>query len=183
MIRCRLLLVAAALTLLGSCASLSFDTSESASWAAADSGKVRGSIRIISVSAERSGEWGTLEKEITDLLPLLFMEEGYLTVSPSGLSDYAAEVTVREREYPDGWQTKRSLSAEVRLWAGEGKDPACLPLPLSAGRALNNGKQSFASSKTLSAMLRKAVKNAVAGLPPKGGTASGTLPVREEAVR
>ena len=151
----------------GSC--VSFDSSESSSWAFGKEGNSRGTIRIISVSAEKSGEWGTLEKEISDLLPLLFSEEAYLVVSPSAQADYSAEVKVREREYPNGWQTRRSLSAEVRLWAGDGF--AGQPLPLSAGRALNQGKQSFASSKTLSAMLRKAVKNAVRSLPQKGRNA------------
>ena len=146
---------------LGSCVSLSFDSSESSSWATGNMEKIRGTIWIVSVSAERSGEWEALEKEITGLMPLLFSEEGYIAVPSSARADYSAEVKVREREYPDGWQTKRSLSAEVRLWAGEGFKP----LPLSAGRALVQGKQSLASSKTLNAMLRKAVKSAVHGLP------------------
>jgi len=170
--RIGLILTISSLAFLGSCASLPFDSSESSSWAAGDAGKAKGSIRIISVSAEKTGEWGVLEKEIADLLPLLFSEEGYQAVSPASPADYSAEVKVREREYPDGWMTKRSLSAEVRLWAGGGEGPADRPLPLSAGRALNHGKQSFASSKTLSAMLRKAVKNAVRGLPSKAELAA-----------
>ena len=153
---CRLFFI---LIVLGSC--VSFDYLESSSWAA-DRGKVRGTVRIVSVSADKPGEWGSLEKEINDLLPLLFFEEEYAVVSLSSRADYLAEVRVREREYPDGWKTVRSLSAEVRLWAGDGS--AGQILPLSAGRALNQGKQSFASSKTLSVMLRKAVRNAILGL-------------------
>lgn len=143
---------------LGACASFPFGSS----WAR-DGEKVRGTIRIVSVSAEKSGEWGALEKETSDVLPLIFSAEGYLVVHSSVSADYSAEVKVREREYPDGWQTKRSLSAEVRLWAGDGD--CSEPLPLSAGRAMIQGKQSFASSRTLNAMLQKAVKNAVRGLP------------------
>ena len=143
------------LIVLGSC--VSFDFSESSSWTSFGSDAV-GTIHIISVSAEKSGEWGALEKEVRDLLPLLFYEMGYVTVAPDDMASYSAEVKVREREYPDGWQTRRSLSAEVRLWAGDGH--ANQLLPLSAGRTLNNGKKSFASSKTLSQMLRKAVKSA-----------------------
>ena len=147
---------------------VSFDSSESAFWTTGDGNNTRGTVRIISVSVERSGEWSSIEKEISDLLPLLFSEEAYLMVSPAATADYSAEVKVREREYPDGWETRRSLSAEVRLWPGDSFFEK--PLPLSAGRALNHGKQSLASSKTLCAMLRKAVKNAVQGLsrvPPK----------------
>jgi len=164
--------VISVMALLGSCGSLSFDSRESSSWAAGDTEKAKGNVRVISVTAEKTGEWGALEKEITDLLPLLFSEHGYHTVSPSAHADYLAEVKVREREYQDGWETKRSLSAEVRLWAGEGEGSLDRPLPFAAGRALNHGKQSFASSRTLSAMLRTAVKNAVSGLPPRGENAA-----------
>ena len=171
------------LVVLGSC--VSFDTSESSSWASGKNEKLRGIIRIISVSVEKSGEWGGLEKELNDLTPLLFSEQGYVTVFPDdrevapagarqgfgSLPVYSAEVKIREREYPDGWQTRRSLSAELRLWAGD--DYTCQPLPLSAGRVLNNGKKSFASSKTLSAMLRKAIRNALGALPPESRNAGG----------
>ena len=164
-----------AAVVLGSCISFSFDSKENSSWAAMEkenSGRGwQGTVRIVSVSAEKSGEWGSvspflLEKEMGDLLPLLFSEEAYLVVSPAAEADFYAEVKVREREYPDRWQTKRSLSAEVRLWSDAAEGSVSQPLPLSAGRALLNGKQSLASSKTLSSMLRKAVKSALQGLPP-----------------
>ena len=155
------LLLILALIVLGSC--VSFHFGGNSSWATDNKEETVGTVRIISVHAEKPGEWGLLEKEVGDLLPLLFFEKGYIAVSPDEEAALLAEVTVREREYIDGWKTRRSLSAEVRLWARE--EFADQPLPLSAGRALSNGKQSFASSKTLSAMLRKAVKNAVNGLP------------------
>ena len=142
------------------CSSLPFDTYGSSRWAG-DIVNVLGSVRIISVSAERSGEWGALEKEARDLLPLLFSEESYRVVSHSAGADYSADIKLREREYADGWRTKRSLSVEVRLWKGD----VIEPLPLSAGRSLIQGKQSLASSRTLSYMLRKAVRNAIRGLP------------------
>ena len=155
-----------------SCSSLSFDSSQSSQWGR-DIKKVRqnskGTVRILSVSADRSGEWNSLEREALDLLPLLFSEKSYRVVSQSQAADYSAEVKLREREFADGWRTKRSLSAEVRIWAN---NAAALlagdtfePLPLSAGRSLIQGKKSLASSKTLTSMLRKAVRNAVRGLP------------------
>ena len=152
------------LTIFGSCVSTSFNSANSSSWKAKESEKAKGTIRIISVSAEKSGEWGTLEREVKELLPLFFSEKAYVTVSPAGEADYTAEVRVREREYPKGWKTKHSLSVEVRLWAGEDEGK---PLPLTAGRAQNLGKKSFSSTKTLSTMLRRAVRNAVRKLPSK----------------
>jgi len=159
-----IIILLCAMSVMGGCASASFDSVESSSWAS-HKNSWEGTIHILSVSAEKSGEWGILEREICDLMPLLFSEEAYLVVSPSTPADYSAEVKIRERDYTDRWQTKHSLSAEVRIWK-EGKDFSVdEPLPLSAGRALLNGRQSFASSKTVSSLLRKAVRNAVHGLP------------------
>ena len=157
-----LFLLLLCISVFGGCSSLPFDSSEDNSWPADLRGNIKGTVRIVSVSADKAGDWLSLEKEINGLLPLLFYEESLLVVPAGVKADYAAEVTVREREFPDGWQTRRSLSAEVRLWAGE--DTGAEMLPLSAGRSLVQGKQSLASSKTLSAMLRKALRNAVNGL-------------------
>ena len=157
------ILTAALLVFLAGCSTFPFDSAESSSWKAEKPDKLKGTVQVISVSAEKAGEWGSLEKEATDLLPLLFLEESYRVVSDSEKADYSADVKLREREYPDGWRTKRSLSVEVRLWAGNADGP----LPLSAGRSLNQGKKSLASSKTLSVMLHKAIRNAVRGLGKK----------------
>jgi hypothetical protein len=125
--------------------------------------ETKGSIRVVSVSVDRSGEWSSLEKEINDLLPLFFSEESWLVVSSFDTPEYLATVKAREREYLDGWRTRRSLSVEVRIWAV--CDEIDGTLPLSAGRSFVEGTRSFASSAALSDMLRRAVKNAVNGLP------------------
>jgi hypothetical protein len=147
----------------GSCASFPFISEDISSWGERNISLMRGTIRINSVSVEKQGDMGSLEGEINDLLPLLFSEEHFLVVSSSAKADYSAEVKLREREYPDGWQTKRSLSAEVRLWEAEADNSV---FPLSTGRTLVTGQQSFSSSKALSAVLRKTVKKAVLELPP-----------------
>jgi len=160
-----ILIAVIAIILLGSCASLS-SSSETASWKAVKRTKGRGTIRITSVSAEKPGEWGSLEKEVNALMPLLLYENRYITVSSDVPADYSAVVTVREREYLIKWKTRRYLSAEVRIWAGD--DVYNQPLPLSTGRVLlYHEKPGFVSSGTLSVMLRRAVRNAVSGLPRK----------------
>ena len=148
----------------GSCVSTSFGSAKSSAWRAGKSERARGTVKIVSVSAEKSGEWGSLEREVTELLPLYFSEKRYVAVPYGSKADYAAEVRVREREYLKGWKTRRYLSVEVRLWAGddEGK-----PLPLSAGRTLNHGQKTFASTRTLSTMLRRSVRYAIWKLPSK----------------
>jgi hypothetical protein len=149
------------------CSSFSVDSTENSSWKPDEIEKAKGTIRIVSVSADKAGEWGSLEKEINDLLPLLFSEESYFVVPASEEADYSVEVKAREREYPEGWRTKRSLSVEVRLWAGNSDGP----LPLAAGRSLIHGTKSLASSKTLNTMLRKAIRLAVRrlGAPSRAG--------------
>ena len=149
---------------LASCVSFPFDSGESTSWAGKENWK--GTVRVVSVTVDKSGEWGSLEREVNDLLPLLFSEEGYLAVSGSSASDFLAGITIREREYTDGWQTKHSLSAEVRIWKGGSDTCTDDLLPMSAGRSLSNGRKSFSSSRTLTVLLRKACKNALSGVKP-----------------
>ena len=153
-------LIPVQLLLFAGCSTFPPDSSENSSWKADGIGKLSTTIKISSVSADKSGDWNSLEKEIADLLPLLFREESYRVVPASEDADYRAEVKAREREYPVGWRTKRSLSVEVRLWRGNESGP----LPFSAGRAMIQGKQSLASSKTTSAMLRTAIRKACRGL-------------------
>jgi len=159
------ILIPVQIALFMGCSTFPLDSAENSSWTSGRIGKVKGTIRIISVSAEKSGEWGSLEQEINDLLPLLFLEKSYRVVPASGEADYCVEVKAREREYPIGWRTKRSVSVEVRLWKGKVNGP----LPLSVGRSMILGKQSLASSKTTSAMLRKAIKKALRGLKTTSG--------------
>ena len=158
-----IILFLARIVIFTSCSSLPPNSSENTAWKAMKEGKAKGTVQIYSVDADRSGEWGSLEKEISGLMPLFFLEKKYLVVSSSVPADYIAEVRVREREYPDGWRTRRSACAEVRLWDGENFIDN--PLPLSAGRSMIQGKKSITSSKTLSVMLRKSVNKAVRGLP------------------
>lgn len=119
-----------------------------------------------------------MEKEIRGLAPLLFFDQGCRLVAAGEEADFCADIRAREREYAAGWQTRRSLALEVRLWpAGEGEelrapDPAEAPvLPLAAGRVTSLGNRSFSSSETTGRMLALAIKKAVkplkAALPAK----------------
>lgn len=172
------------IAILTGCASFPPDYSTSAAWSAPAPETVKGSVRIISVSAERPGDWGSLEKEINTLVPLFFAEESYCVTPPDAAvldnaADYTVSVQVREREYQSGWQTRRSLSCVVMIWPGDdgastpgnapsGRTPSSrTQLPLAAGRSLIQGTQSLASSKSLGALLKKAIKSAVRGLPEK----------------
>jgi hypothetical protein len=114
-----------------------------------------------------------VEKEIRGLAPLFFFERGCRMAAPGEEADYAADIRAREREYASGWQTKRSLAMEVRLWPlGDGApdlQDALIDrgLPFAAGRVTSVGNRSFSSSETTGRMLALAIKKAVKPLGKK----------------
>jgi hypothetical protein len=165
---------AAALLFLGACESLPFNYYLNASWSAPGEDGTRetlGTVRLEEVSVDRSGGWASVEKEIRGLAPLFFWERGYRVVSDGEGADYAAGIRAREREYASGWQTRRSLAMEVRLWpagAPDGREPGIDgPLPLAAGRVTSGGNRSFSSSETTGRMLAMAIKKALRPLEKK----------------
>jgi hypothetical protein len=167
----RLMILAALILGLGACESLPFNHYLSRTWAAP--GKAAGAlpvrVRLVSVSVDRTGGWASVEKEIRGLAPLLFFDRGCRLVPPEAEADFCADIRAREREYAAGWQTKRSLALEVRLWpAGAPEEPA---LPLAAGRVTSLGSRSFSSSETTGRMLALAIKKAVRPLKGKAFSA------------
>lgn len=127
---------------------------------------VRGTIAAGNISVDSMSLWESLEREVAGILPLLLLEHGYGYVkdlddkkSPAA---YSVDVSLIEREYMEGWQAKRSLSVEVRIWSVE--NPAIRTVPLAAGRAMMLGGQSFASSKISAKLLRLALTQALSSL-------------------
>jgi hypothetical protein len=151
---------------LGACESLPLNYSRS--WSLGEKGPESGvRVHLALVTVDRSGGWASVEKEVRGLAPLLFFERGCRVVPPEEEADYVADIRVREREYAAGWQTKRSLAVEVRLWpAGEtdGRDDLYQGLPLMAGRVTSLGNRSFSSSETTGRLLALAIKKALGPL-------------------
>jgi hypothetical protein len=158
---------------LGACESLSFNYYRGRAWSVPEGNLPESGVtaRLVSVTVDRSGGWASVEKEIWGLAPLLFFEEGCRLVPLTEEADYAADIRVREREYAAGWQTRRSLAVEVRLWpAGElldNRDGAYQGLPCMAGRVTSLGDRSFSSSETTGRMLALAIKKALRPLGNK----------------
>ncbi|MDR2552487.1 MAG: hypothetical protein LBD31_04890 [Treponema sp.] len=122
-----------------------------------------GKIRV-----DKTAGRDSVEAEVERLLPLLLAEEGYAGKArmpeENGLSipGYRVESFLVEREYTEGWKTRRSLSAEILIWKSgvpEG-DP-----PLAAGKAVLLGSKSLSSSKVLYDLLRRALSRALRALP------------------
>ncbi|MDR1238937.1 MAG: hypothetical protein LBK27_02375 [Treponema sp.] len=163
---------AALILCLGACESLPFNYYRGVSWfLAKETAAPVVRIRLVSVSVDRSGSWASVEKEIRGLAPLLFLDQGCRVVAPGEEADYTADIRAREREYASGWETKRSLALELRLWPAE-IDPADdafeQSLPLAAGRVTNVGNRSFSSSGTTGRMLDLAVKKTIRALRKTG---------------
>jgi hypothetical protein len=151
--------------LLISCEALPVNYSLSQSWHMNENArnkKIKGTFRLYGVTVDRSGGWDSLQREAEVLAPLYFWKQGY-SLRPDN-ADYAVDIRVREREYILKWQTRRSLSVDVRVWE-LGENQADLSgleqrLPLAAGRVIAAGDRSFSSSQILGRMLSKAVKKA-----------------------
>jgi hypothetical protein len=158
---------AALILCLGACESLPVNYYQSGSWAAAEEpGTSALRIHLAAVSVDRSGGWASVEKEIRGLAPLLFLDQNCRVVGPEETADYVADIRAREREYAAGWETKRSLALELRLWPAsmETDDALEQTLPLAAGRVTNQGNRSFSSSETTNRMLGMVIKKAVRAL-------------------
>ena len=157
-------------TLMVSCGSLPFEYPVGRAWYMDKNThhkEIKGSFELLGVTAEKTGGWDSLEKEIEGLAPLYFWEQGCYLKTDNAEADYAADIRIREREYISRWRTKRSISVEVRIW--DLKEPILRPdtagitrtLPLAVGRVTADGDASFSSSETVGRMLALAIKKAV----------------------
>jgi hypothetical protein len=163
------------LCLAGACSSFS----KSRSWSALKEEEIAGTLWVASVKADKAGAWSSVENEAAGLLPLLFLEHRLKTVGEGEAADYVAELNLRERDINLGWESRASLSVELRIWpARTSAEERELAVPLAAGRVLLQGKESLSSSRTLDRLLRKAVEKAVMALP---GSQKTVIPGGEEA--
>jgi hypothetical protein len=156
---------------LAACESLPFHVYGTKSWSAGGKGTFFPGVnrerprrvRLAAVDVDCPGLKASVEREIADLSPLLFREQGFLLCEDG--AEYSADIRLREREYSSGWKTKKSLALEVRFWnAGEGPDAEREGPPLAAGRILSLADESFASSGTAGRMLSLGIRKAAGAL-------------------
>ena len=159
--------------LLLSCEALPINYSRSQSWLmpgiahnAQDSGEAHDkswtTITLLGVQVDRKGGWDSVEREVANLAPLFFWNQGCRVVAGDEQPVYAADVQVREREFYRGWRTKRSLAVEVRIWDFRNAPAKTQDqkLPLAAGRVIAMGERTLSSSETTGRMLSMAIKKA-----------------------
>jgi hypothetical protein len=143
---------------LGACSSLPFYVSSKKGWSSHQPRRgFAGIVRLGTVLVDKNSGWSSVEWEIADLVPLLFLEKGYGFSFDGENADYRAEVHAFEREYTVGWRTRRSVTVELMVW----KEGGTL---LTAGRAAAVGGPTLSSSKHLNRLLRAALGKALRAL-------------------
>ena len=133
-------------------------------WPALQEDEIAATVWVAAVTADKAGGWSSVENEAAAILPLIFLEQRLRAVGEGEDADYIAELSMREREFSQGWKNRSSLSVELRLWPAKAGARETT-LPLAAGQVLLQGEDSLASSRTLGRLIRKAVEQAVKALP------------------
>jgi hypothetical protein len=156
-----------------SCSSL--PSASRKAWSVSRLKKTGPTVRLENVSVDRPGGWVSIEEELANLTPLILLERGLLVSADPEETDYAADVRAWERDYTQGWKTKRSIVMEVRFWKEQGPDSLTYRgTPLAAGRVTYQGKKSLVSSRINGSMLKSAVKKAIRALSLKKSSGEGT---------
>jgi len=152
-----------------SCESLPVNYSHSQSFRSFEKNNSRAAdkritINLLKVQVDKTGGMYSLENEVSAIAPLYFWKQGCKVVGKNDNPQYFTQINIREREYPQGWQTKKSLAIEVFFWDNRNSLQDPLPdqtLPAASGRIVSIGERSFSSSDTTSRLLYKAIKLAV----------------------
>jgi hypothetical protein len=146
-------------------------------------------LQLGSIQIDKSASY-SVEHEVAVLLPLLFIEKHLVFPGGGAEADYIVDVHGSERDYPVGWETRKSMSMEVYIRRNK---PGALPAapaetpdktelhsllstanhtddtykivtPDAAARVIASGKLGFSSSKNLEYLLRLCIQKSVAQL-------------------
>lgn len=114
---------------------------------------------LASVRVDKAARAASVEAELADLAPAVFSAHGLRIRRPEAAAaeasggEPAVEVRAFEREWLDGWATRRTVSFEVLILDG--------PSRISAGRAVASGGATLDSSVDLRRLFLLAAKRAV----------------------
>lgn len=161
----------------GGCASASLSIKTAAAWSQSGVEQPR-KLRAGYIRADKKGSAASVEREIAELLPLIFLEKGFVFVADGCPVDYVVDVRATEREYYLGWKAKKSISMEIVLWPADREAAAyaeyAVETPLAAGRTVAQGDLGLSSSKNTETLLRRSAAELVKSLaaletraPPK----------------
>lgn len=146
--------------LLFSCSTFPFNFASSKSWTVPSEDDFP-SMYLGDVLVDKASGWNSIEREIQDLVPLLFSDYGYPFVLNKAEAAYIVDVLAVEREYMSGWKSKRSVAVEIRVYENSGIDEYQNTIPVVVGKTTSSGGVSLASSKDLSRLLGSGVKKII----------------------
>ena len=87
-------------------------------------------LQLGTIQIDKSASY-SVEHEVAVLLPLLFMEKQLVFPGGGVEADYIVDVHASERDYPVGWETRKSLSMGVYI--RRNKPVQVVPAASSAG--------------------------------------------------
>lgn len=141
-------------------------------------------LRAGTIHADKPGGGLSVEREIAELLPLVFLEKGYFFVEGGEDADFIVDVRATERDYYSGWEAQKSVTMEIRIWRAqtgpeerktESARRVRVETPIAAGRTLAQGAQGLSVSKNTEALLRRSVARAVESLARVDAKADGKV--------
>jgi hypothetical protein len=122
------------------------------------------SIYVGEVLVDKASGWASVEREIRDMVPLVFSEYGYPFVRTKVDAVYIVDVQAVEREYMSGWKTKHSAAIEIRVYENSGGDVYQNTVPVVVGKTISSGAVSLASSIDMGNLLGAGIKKIVKSL-------------------
>ncbi|GMO28907.1 MAG: hypothetical protein Ta2F_04300 [Termitinemataceae bacterium] len=149
---------------IASCSTSGMHFKSSASWSKTENEEQVSKIKLGSINADKSGGSLSIEKEISQVLPLLFLEKGFVFTNNAEEASYIVDVCATEREFFVGWNTKKSVTMEVSFWSNDHlqdkysvNDPSVIETPLAAGRIIAGGSEGLSSSNNLHNILKRSI--------------------------
>jgi hypothetical protein len=148
----------------------SFDT-----WNRDVSDAVTARVFVKEVSVYKTGGMASVEEELRAFTPVFLMKNRLLAVNDAESADLIAEIQAHEREYRNGWDTKRSISLMVSFFDTGGRLVAASHATADTGTLSDAEKLKRVFKKTMrltarksAAYLRKAALKTHAGVPARG---------------
>ncbi|MDR2865525.1 MAG: hypothetical protein LBV68_07955 [Spirochaetaceae bacterium] len=174
------------------CSTSGISSKQTKTWISGDNFSAAKKLALGKIDIDKIGGGWSVEREIAGILPLIFLEHDYVFLQEGEHADYLVDVYAVERDYYDGWKSKKSIAIEVvfGLLPGAteetavsssaqeltGNDPDVknateirLKTPFAAGRTIAEGSLGLSSSKNLEALLRLSVEKLVKSIQRHAG--------------
>jgi hypothetical protein len=134
------------------------------SWAYKSNLKPGFRFYVDDISVDRMGLSFSVKDEVKNLLPLVLLDAGCFVTGDREGADFVIRVSLTEREFSVGWNTRRSVCVDVSILAVEGGESTTEATPCAAARVAAISRDGFSSSFIVEKYLEKCLKKAVRAL-------------------